>query len=71
MRVKLGLLAAAALAVAAPLGWGFAVEPASLRNEDYELAIPGWPAGCDGMRIAVLADLHVGSPFNGMDKLTG
>ena len=69
MRVKLGLLAAAALAVAAPLVWGFAVEPASLRNEDYELALPGWPASCDGLRIAVLADLHVGSPFNGPDKL--
>src|SRR5262249_29532709 len=44
-------------------------EPASLRNEDYELALPDWPGGCDGLRVAVLADLHVGSPFNGRDKL--
>jgi len=69
VRVKLGLLAIVALAVAAPVGWGFVIEPARLRNEDYEIAIPNWPAGCDGLRIAVLAGLHVGSPWNGPDKL--
>jgi hypothetical protein len=67
--VKHGTLSVAAIAVAVPLAWGFAIEPASLRNEDYEFAIPNWPAGCDGLRIAVLADLHVGSPFNGQGKL--
>jgi predicted MPP superfamily phosphohydrolase len=67
--VKRELLAVAVLAVAAPLGWGFAIEPASLRSENYPLAIPGWPPSCNGLRIAVLADLHVGSPFNGLDKL--
>jgi len=49
--------------------WGFVLEPAWLRNEDYELALPGWSRECDGLRVAVLADLHVGSPFNGLDKL--
>lgn len=49
--------------------WAFAAEPASLRNEDHRLEPPGWPAACDGFRVAVLADLHVGSPFNGIDKL--
>jgi len=60
-----------ALLVAAtlPAAWGFWLEPASLRNEDYGLAPPGWPAACDGLRVPVLGDLHVGSPFNGMDKL--
>jgi predicted MPP superfamily phosphohydrolase len=66
--VKFGS-AVAALAIAALLAWGFWIEPASLRNEDYEVALPDWPAACDGMRVAVLADLHVGSPFNGLDKL--
>jgi uncharacterized protein len=62
------------------IGGGFAVamllavqafwlEPASLRNETQSLRLPGWPAACDGMRVAVLADLHVGSPYNGLDKL--
>jgi len=50
--------------------WGFLVEPSSFRNEDYELTIPGWPAACNGLRVAVLSDLHVGSPFNKLDKLT-
>ena len=49
--------------------WGFWLEPASLRNENYEIHLPDWPAACDGIRVAVLADLHVGSPFNGLDKL--
>ncbi len=49
--------------------WAFWLEPASLYNEDYEIHLPNWPAECDGIRIAVLADLHVGSPYNGLDKL--
>ena len=49
--------------------WGFWLEPASLRNENYEIDLPNWPAACDRIRIAVVADLHVGSPFNGLDKL--
>jgi predicted MPP superfamily phosphohydrolase len=49
--------------------WGFWLEPSSLRNENHEILLPDWPAACDGIRIAVLADLHVGSPFNGLDKL--
>jgi predicted MPP superfamily phosphohydrolase len=49
--------------------WGFWLEPASLRNEDHTLELPGWPPECAGFRIAVLADLHVGSPFNGLANL--
>lgn len=49
--------------------WAFAAEPASLRVREYALAIPGWPAQRSGMRIALLSDLHVGSPFNGLSKL--
>ena len=49
--------------------WGFWLEPASLYNEHHPIHLPNWPEPCDGLRIAVLADLHVGSPFNGLDKL--
>jgi uncharacterized protein len=49
--------------------WAFSLEPASLKNENYEIVLPSWPAACDGIRVAVLADLHVGSPYNGVDKL--
>lgn len=57
------------LAIAVPALWAFVIEPASLRNEDHELVLPSWPAECSGLRVAVLADLHVGSPFNGKSKL--
>ncbi|HEX5066941.1 MAG TPA: metallophosphoesterase [Myxococcota bacterium] len=71
MRIRhLALGARALAAVGAGLAlWAFAIEPAGLRNEDYVLELPGLNAVCDGIRIAVLADLHVGSPFNGPDKL--
>lgn len=49
--------------------WGFWWEPASLFNETHVLALPGWPDSCHGLRVAVLADLHTGSPFNGLEKL--
>ena len=63
----------AALALLLPVGlatWGFWLEPASLRNEDYELTLSSWPDACDNLKIAVLADLHVGSPHNGLANLT-
>jgi uncharacterized protein len=49
--------------------WGFWWEPSSLTKYQEELALPSWPAACDGLTVAVLADLHVGSPYNGLDKL--
>ena len=49
--------------------WAFWIEPASLRNETYRLGLERWPEHCSPLRVAVLADLHVGSPFNGIGKL--
>lgn len=49
--------------------WASWLEPSSLFNEDHEIVLPEWPKGCDGLRVAVLADLHVGSPYHGLDKL--
>jgi predicted MPP superfamily phosphohydrolase len=60
----LGLASAAGLAL-----WAFVLEPASLRSATTRLELARWPAPCDGLRVAVLADLHVGSPFNGLTKL--
>jgi predicted MPP superfamily phosphohydrolase len=45
------------------------VEPSSLTTRQYELAIPSWSKDLAGLRVAVLADLHVGSRFNGLSKL--
>jgi uncharacterized protein len=53
---------------AAVLGlWAFWLEPASLTVAEHELRL-GWPAE-GSLRVAVLTDLHVGSPFNGIAKL--
>jgi len=49
--------------------WAFVFEPASLIARQHELPIPYWSADLAGLRVAVLADLHVGSPFNGIAKL--
>lgn len=58
------------LAVAlALLVWAFAIEPASLRVQRTELALPGWPAGSRPLTVALLADLHTGSPGQGLDAL--
>lgn len=61
-----------ALPLALPLTlgtWAFWLEPASLRNEDHDLRLESWPAPCDGLRVAVLADLHVGAPHYGLSRL--
>jgi predicted MPP superfamily phosphohydrolase len=47
--------------------WAFWLEPASLTVVEHELSV-GW-RGERPLRVAVLTDLHVGSPFNGMAKL--
>jgi predicted MPP superfamily phosphohydrolase len=49
--------------------WAFWLEPASLTTREYRLSIPHWDSRLSGLRIAVLADLHVGSPYNGLPKL--
>ena len=49
--------------------WGFWWEPASLSTREYALSLPGWPAAAGDLRIAVLADLHTGSPHNDLEKL--
>jgi uncharacterized protein len=58
------LLAPLALAL-----WAFVLEPASLEVNRYDLSLPRWPVEQDGLLVALLSDLHVGSPGNGVDKL--
>lgn len=51
------------------LVWGCVWEPASLVERDYTFELPNWSPQCDGLRVDVVADLHTGSPHNGVDKL--
>jgi len=46
--------------------WALWLEPASLQVSEQRLSLP-WPAR--PLRVAILTDLHVGSPFNGIDHL--
>jgi predicted MPP superfamily phosphohydrolase len=61
------VLSAAACVVGALFLWGFWWEPSSLRVSEQCTAVK-WNLE-KPLRIAVLGDLHVGSPFNGLDKL--
>ncbi len=44
--------------------------PRRLRVHDVPLAVPGWPAELDGLRVAVVGDLHAGAPAVGLARLT-
>jgi uncharacterized protein len=65
-RVWWWTLAAAVIAALACGARAFWLEPASLAIAEQRIALR-WPAR--PLRVAVLADLHVGSPFNGVAKL--
>jgi predicted MPP superfamily phosphohydrolase len=59
-----------ALAVVAFCVRGFVWEPAQLVGRTHVLSeLPGWTPECDGLRVDVLADIHTGSPRNGLEKL--
>ncbi len=48
--------------------WGFWWEPGRLVLNETALTVPDWPEG-EETRVAVIADLHVGSPRNGRENL--
>jgi predicted MPP superfamily phosphohydrolase len=47
--------------------WAFWFEPSSLRVRDESPAVP-WPTALP-LKVAILTDLHIGSPYNGLGKL--
>jgi len=47
----------------------FFIEPARLVINRQELRLPSWPPEFTGMRVALLSDLHVGSPHWGLSRL--
>jgi len=65
-RLKIFFFAAASLVGLVSM-WALWWEPASLRVLDDCVAVK-WPHA-RSLRVAVLTDLHVGSPFNNVDKL--
>jgi predicted MPP superfamily phosphohydrolase len=58
-----------ALSSAAMTGYAFGIEPGFLlRVQRYAPALPNWPSDFK-LRIAVLADIHMGEPYMGLGHL--
>ena len=49
--------------------YAFFIEPNRLVVREETIQLPNWPSGFGNLRIAVLSDLHAGSPFINTDKL--
>ena len=66
LRVGLGIVI---LLIGCTVFWGFLIEPNRLiiRNETIQIA--QWPRELNGLRIAVLSDIHAGGPFIDEQKL--
>jgi predicted MPP superfamily phosphohydrolase len=51
------------------LFWAFLIEPNRLLVRQQTIQIDNWPQPLNGLRIAVLADIHAGAPFIDQRKL--
>ena len=61
--------AAIALFIAGAVFWGFLIEPGRLVIREQTIQIDNWPQPLDGLRIAVLSDIHVDNWFITEKKL--
>ncbi len=52
-------------------GWVLWFEPQQLVVREIELELPHLAPAHDGLRIALLSDLHVGTPYRGLSNLNG
>jgi predicted MPP superfamily phosphohydrolase len=66
LRVGLGVVL---LLLACLVFWGFFIEPGRLIVRQETIQIDGWPRELDGLRIAVLSDIHAGAWFIDERKL--
>jgi predicted MPP superfamily phosphohydrolase len=67
-RAKIILLALLCCLVFLAL-WAFVIEPSRLVLRETRITLPSWPASLKGLRIAVISDLHAGSPYITLDKI--
>ena len=49
--------------------WAFVIEPSRLVLRETQLTLPSCPPSLKGLRIAVISDLHAGSPYITIDKI--
>jgi predicted MPP superfamily phosphohydrolase len=69
VRSKIKIRIVATTLLVAPFlvaAWAFEIEPGMLVVRHLRMELPGWQSD---LRIAVLSDLHIGSPHVGLDKL--
>src|SRR5215213_3919501 len=57
------------LLIALLIGWGFLIEPARLVTHHETIALQNWPRELDGLKVAVLADIHADDWFITNKKL--
>lgn len=67
-RIRITLLVLLALIIAGGV-WGFLIEPNRLIVRQETITIGNWPKELSGLRIAVISDIHAGSPFINEAKL--
>jgi predicted MPP superfamily phosphohydrolase len=67
--VILSISAALLLGLVFVIVWTFFIEPNRLVVNEATIQIENWPAGADKLKIAVLSDLHFGSPYIDAAKL--
>lgn len=67
--IKKTTLLTASFTMAVLGGYAFAGEPYRLKTVAYDLASPKWPKNMPPLHVAFAADLHVGCPSVGLDRL--
>jgi predicted MPP superfamily phosphohydrolase len=69
-RTRVKIIAVALVVIVLVLGvWSFVIEPNSLVVNEVPVALTNWPSSFDNLKIAVISDLHVGSPYINAKKV--
>ena len=68
-RITLIVVAALLLGCLSLVLWGFVIEPDRLVINDVAITMPRLPPAFADLKVAVVADLHVGSPHIDVEKL--
>lgn len=65
-RLILRIIGITSLLAAACIAYSYFIEPHRLVINQYEIKVNGWNSAFDGLRVAIISDIHAGS--NGVDE---
>ena len=68
-RITLITVATLLLCCLSLIVWAFVIEPDRLVVNQVTINLPGWPSSFAGLKVAIVSDLHVGSPHVDVNKL--